>query len=304
MKVTRKMINQSQHLVTDYMYDNDNVGIDLFLLNQEKTNKEYTIPSISITYEEQDLNDSNGNIKLKTCLRYEEEKVQSIIDVSYTDKTYTVKTEISDDEFAKDLIQTCLENKKSVKKLPCYTNAIQNVIDNVKEEALSNNSLVKEQEMKYKCYIYSENMELLGIANRLLSSSNKGDYYIIGEYIGKSLDKLANDRTKIIIDICINNEITLQLTNVCLITATNTSIAYAEIDTSFTRIKRIDATYESIKLNIPKNIALPNHNANYNPIAYSNHFIDMNERNEIINFYKLNKPNMTPTINVNKYLIG
>ena len=304
MKVTREMVNQSQHLVTDYIYDNDNVGIDLFLLNQEKTNKEYTIPSISITYEEQDFNDSDGNIKLNTCLRYEEEKVQSIIDVSYTNKAYTVKTEISDDEFAKDLIQTCLEDKKSVKKLPCYTNAIQDVIDNVKEEALSNNSLIKEQEMKYKCYIYSENMELLGIANRLLSASDKGDYYIIGEYIGKNLEKLASDRTKIIIDICVNNEITLQLTNACLITATNTSIAYAEIDSSFARIKRIDATYESIKLNIPKNIALPNHNVNYNPAQYSNHFIDMNEHNEITNFYKLNKPNMTPTININRYLIG
>ena len=158
--------------------------------------------------------------------------------------------------------------------------------------------------MNYKCYIYSENMELLGVANRLLSSSNKGDYYIIGEYIGKSLEKLAVDRAKVIIDICVNDEITLQLTNACLITATNASVAYAEIDSSFAKIKRIDTTYESIKLNIPKNIALPNYHVNCNPLEYLNHFTSMNGRSEIINFYKLNKPNMIPTININKYLIG
>ena len=304
MQVTREMVKQSQHLITDYMYKGDNVGIDLYLLNQEKTHKEYTIPSIPISYEKRSFTDSDGNIKLDTCLRYEDGKVQSIIDVLYTTKAYTVKTEIPDEIFAEDIIKTCLENKQNIKKLPCYTNAIQHVIDNVKEEALENESLIKENEMNYKCYVYSTNMELLGITNRLLSSSTKGDYYILGEYIGKSLEKLANERTKIIIDICVNNEITLQLTDVFLIKATDTSIAYAEIDSSGAKIKRIDATYESIELNIPKNIALPNHNVNYDPMEYLNHFTDMNERSEIINFYKLNKPNMTPKINVNKYLIG
>ncbi len=303
MLVTREVVNKNPHLITDYMYNGDNVGIDLTLLNQEKTNKEYSIPSIPITYEKRNFSDSDGNIKLETCLRYEDDKVQSIIDVVYATKAYTVKTEISDEEFAKDIINVCLENKRNIKNLPCYADAIQNVIDNVKEEALENESLIKEAEMNYKCYVYSTNMELLGVANRLLLT-NKGAYYILGEYIGKSLEKIADDKGKVIIDVCINNDITLQLTDVNITRATNTSIAYAKVDLSTAKIKRIDATYDSISLNIPKQIALPNYNPNYEASEYYDHFTSMNGRSEISNFYKLNKPNMTPTVNVNKYLIG
>ncbi len=303
MQVTREIVKQSQHLITDYMYKGDNVGIDLYLLNQEKTHKEFTIPSIPITYEKRSFTDSDGNIKLDTCLRYEDGKIQSIIDVLYATKAYTVKTEIPDETFAKDIIKTCLEDKQNIKKLPCYTNTIQYVIDSVKEEALENESLIKENEMNYKCYVYSTKMELLGVANRLLLT-NKGAYYILGEYIGKSLEKIADDRDKVIIDICINDEITLQLTDVNVTKATNTSVAYAKLDLSMAKIKRIDATYESISLNIPKQIALPNYNPNYEASDYFDHFSSINGRSEMTNFYKLNKPNMTPTINVNKYLIG
>lgn len=304
MLVKREKVNKKQHLITDYMYNDDNVGIDLELLNEEKSNKVYSIPSVLISDESQSFNFSENEISLSANLKYESEKIQAIVNVTSPDDYYTVKKEIADNDFAQDIIDTCLENKKNIKSLPCYELAVQEVIDNIKEEALSNNYLIRENVMNYKCYIYSENMELLGVANRLLSSSSKEDYFIIGEYIGKSLEKLAVDRAKIIIDICINDEITLQLTNACLITATDTSVAYAEIDSSFAKIKRIDATYESIKLNIPKNIALPNYNVNHNPLAYLNHFTSMNGHSEIINFYKINKPNMVPKININKYLIG
>lgn len=304
MLVKREIIDKNPHIITDYMYNGDNIGINLNSLNNEKSNKIYSIPSLLISDDLQSFDFTENEISLSANLKYNSDKVQAIINVTTPDDYYTINKEISDEDFAKDLINVCLKDKKSIKKLPSYESTIQEVINNMKEEALSNNYLIRENEMKYKCYIYSDNMELLGIANRLLSSSNKEDYYIIGEYIGKSLEKLAADRTKIIIDICVNDEITLQLTNACLITATNTSVAYAEIDSSFAKIKRIDATYESIKLNIPKNIALPNHNVNYNPIEYLNHFTSMNERSEIINFYKLNKPNMTQMININKYLIG
>ena len=304
MLVKREIIDKNPHIITDYMYNGDKIGINLNSLNNEKSNKIYSIPSLLISDDLQSFDFTENEISLSANLKYNSDKVQAIINVTTPDDYYTINKEISDEDFAKDLINVCLKDKKSIKKLPSYESTIQEVINNMKEEALSNNYLIRENEMKYKCYIYSDNMELLGIANRLLSSSNKEDYYIIGEYIGKSLEKLAADRTKIIIDICVNDEITLQLTNACLITATNTSVAYAEIDSSFAKIKRIDATYESIKLNIPKNIALPNHNVNYNPIEYLNHFTSMNERSEIINFYKLNKPNMTQMININKYLIG
>ena len=304
MLVKRETIDKKPYIITDYMYNSDNVGIDLNLLNDEKTNKIHSIPSLVISYEQQKFNFTEYEIGLSSTLKFEEDKVQAIINVASPNDYETIKKEISDEDFAQDMVKVCLSEKKNIKNLPCFEKAIQEVIDDIKETALSNNYLIRENVMNYKCYIYSENMELLGVANRLLSSSNKEDYYIIGEYIGKSLEKLAVDRAKVIIDICVNDEITLQMTNACIITATDTSVAYAEIDSSFAKIKRIDATYESIKLNIPKNIALPNYSVNNNPLAYLNHFTSMNGHSEIINFYKLNKPNMVPTININKYLIG
>ena len=37
MQVTRETIDKVPHLITDYMYEGDNVGINLTLLNTMKT---------------------------------------------------------------------------------------------------------------------------------------------------------------------------------------------------------------------------------------------------------------------------
>ena len=179
MLVKREKVNKKQHLITDYMYNDDNVGIDLELLNEEKSNKVYSIPSVLISDESQSFNFAENEISLSANLKYESEKIQAIVNVTSPDDYYTVKKEIADNDFAQDIIDTCLENKKNIKNLPCYELAVQEVIDNIKEEALSNNYLIRENEMKYKCYIYSDNMELLGVASRLLYKSQ--GFFIIGE---------------------------------------------------------------------------------------------------------------------------
>ncbi len=302
MLVKREIVNKNPHLITDYMYNGDNIGIDLNSLNNEKSNKVHAIPSLVISGEQQKFDFTEYEIGLSSTLKFEEDKVQAIINISSPNDYETIRKEISDEEFAKDLINICLNEKRNIKNLPCFEKAIQEVIDDIKETALNNNYLIKENEMNYKCYIYSENMELLGVANRLLNRSTTR--FILGEYIGKSLEKQASGNEKLTIDMCINDNITVQLTNVKVDQFANGSIAYVLLDTSFARIKQIDETYTSITMNIPKNISLPNYNPSCDTLDYYDKFINMNSRSEINNFYKLNKPNMTPMININKYLIG
>ena len=302
MLVKREKVNKKQHLITDYMYNDDNVGIDLELLNEEKSNKVYSIPSVLISDESQSFNFAENEISLSANLKYESEKIQAIVNVTSPDDYYTVKKEIADNDFAQDIIDTCLENKKNIKNLPCYELAVQEVIDNIKEEALSNNYLIRENEMKYKCYIYSDNMELLGVASRLLYKSQ--GFFIIGEYIGKTLEKIAGSNDKIIIHMCVGDNLVLQLMNVRVEGCTSTNVSYVMINTANTKIKQIEETYMSTTMTMSNNIALPNYHPSNQILDYSDKFISMNTRTEILNFYKMNKPNMTPTINVNKYLIG
>lgn len=302
MLVKREKVNKKQHLITDYMYNDDNVGIDLELLNEEKSNKVYSIPSVLISDESQSFNFAENEISLSANLKYESEKIQAIVNVTSPDDYYTVKKEIADNDFAQDIIDTCLENKKNIKNLPCYELAVQEVIDNIKEEALSNNYLIRENEMKYKCYIYSDNMELLGVASRLLYKSQ--GFFIIGEYIGKTLEKIAGSNDKIIIHMCVGDNLVLQLMNVRVEGCTSTNVSYVMINTANTKIKQIEETYMSTTMTMSNNIALPNYHPSNQILDYSEKFTSMNTRTEILNFYKMNKPNMTPTINVNKYLIG
>ena len=302
MLVKREKVNKKQHLITDYMYNDDNVGIDLELLNEEKSNKVYSIPSVLISDESQNFNFTENEISLSANLKYESEKIQAVVNVTSPDNYYTVKKEIADNDFAQDIIDTCLENKKNIKNLPCYESAIQEVIDNIKEEALSNNYLIRENEMKYKCYIYSDNMELLGVANRLLYRSQ--GFFIIGEYIGKTLEKIASSNDKIIIHMCVGDNLVLQLMNVRVEGCTSSNVSYVMINTANAKIKQIEETYMSTTMTMSNSIALPNYHPSNQILDYSDKFISMNTRTEILNFYKMNKPNMTPTINVNRYLIG
>ena len=302
MLVKRETIDKNPHIITDYMYNGDNIGIDLNSLNNEKSNKIHSIPSLVISSEQQKFDFTEYEIGLNSTLKFEEDKVQAVINVTSPNDYETIRKEISDEDFAQDMIKVCLYEKKNIKNLPCFEKAIQEVIDNIKETALSNNYLIRENVMNYKCYIYSENMELLGVANRLLNRTTVR--FILGEYIGKTLEKFASSNDKIIIDMCINDNLTLQITNVKVDQFTSGSVSYALLDTSFAKIKQIDDTYTSTTMNIPKNISLPNYHPSCDTLDYYDKFINMNSRSEINNFYKLNKPNMTPTININKYLIG
>jgi hypothetical protein len=300
VKVTREMVNKSQHLVTDYQYEGDNLGIDLYLLNQQKTLIEQTIPGIEITDYDQNFSNSKKDIKVTSTLRYEDSKIQAIISAIYSDKTTVSNLEISDNTFAEEMIQHCLIDKKGIKSLPCYESAIAHVIEQVKEEALSNEYLVKTNEMQYKLYIYSEDMEPLGVANRLLSTHNERSR-IVGEYIGKNMAKFISKN--LIIDLCITDDIVMRMTNVRLQSTAASAISYLSLDVSDAKIRKIDSNYNSIYLDVPKSIAFPNFNQSLSIDSYAEKLLGLNSKKELHEFIKRNKISTKPTVDINKYLI-
>ncbi len=109
MNVKRETINKKPHLVTDYMYNDDNVGIDLTLLNNEKTLKTHSIPSLLISDEIQDFNFTENPIDISANLIYNSDKVKAVMNITSSDNFLTVEENISDETFAKDLINICLK---------------------------------------------------------------------------------------------------------------------------------------------------------------------------------------------------
>ena len=241
MQVTRETINKEPYLITDYIYQNNNVGINLNLLNNAKTKKILRVAGIPIDYSPISLNRSGNEIVASSTLTYVDNKIKAVMNITYPNKEITDEREINDGNFAEDMINTCLVDKKDIKNMQCYKNAIDSMIESVKENALEEEMLIKTPEFLYKCFVYSNDMELLGVAYRLIENE-KG--YVLGEYVGKKLSEHIG--RNIYIDICINNEITLQLANVKINDAIDSSLAYAQLETSNTMVKRLTENYSDI----------------------------------------------------------
>ena len=295
MKVSREVINDSIHLITDYQYENDNIGINLELINTEKSNKVSRIPSMPISsVNATRFNFDKNEITLNSNIQFIDDTIYTIIKQSESNIT---RVKIPDEVFAEEMIQTCLLEKKTLKNMPTFNRHIDEKIEEIKEAALENNYLIKTESFNYKLYIYNEDDELLGIANRLMQT-NTDDLYMIGEYIGKRIEF-----AKLKIDMCINDFLTLQLTDVVYDSSTNGTINYVKIDISHAYCKKIDVQYDNIKIEKPKTLALPNQNNYDSTEDYLSRLLDMNSTKELTDFYKLNRISKVPTINVNKYLI-
>lgn len=310
-KTKRVKVKNDVYIETDYMYDNDNIGINLKTLTETKTNRTMDINCLPISYSENAFGSgASGRIKLESKIKHESDKISFEFIITYPDKTDVQYINVSDEEFASDMIQTCILDKKNIKDIACYKNAFYTMVDRIKENALAENVLIKTQEMNSKCFIYTEDLALLGTANRLLENSVSGNSYvnkyILGEYCGKKLTDYIDDygdRTKLIIDMCINKDITLQLRNVELIGATSSTMGYASIDLSNARLVRIPNNRTDITYKLPETLVLPEYRPNYNYDNYYESFLIGNSPTDIEKFYKLNKVSTNPTININKYLI-
>ena len=305
LKVERKKVNKQPYLVTDYMYEGDNVGINLVTLANTKTSRKTIIPCIPISYSDHAFNSSSSQIEIVSNIGLDvNDNLQAVFDIKFPDKSDLRYIEFNDAEFAQDMINTCILDKRDVKDLKCYKAAIGLTIEQIKNQALSENILIKTRELNYKCYVYTEDLIFLGTANRLLEKSNSS--YILGEYCGKKLTDYIDeygDTTKLVIDICINNDITLQLKNVDLLGATSSTMGYALIDASSSRIVRISNTHKSTEYKIPAELVLPEHKPNFNYDNYYEAFLIGNSPAAIEKFYKLNKVSTNPTIDINRYLI-
>ena len=295
MIVNREVINNSTHLITDYQYNDDNIGINLELINTEKSNKVSRIPSMPISSTTATRFNFNKNeITLNSNIQFIDDTIYTIIKQSENDIT---RVKISDEVFAEEMIQTCLIEKKTLKNMPIFNRHIDEKIEEIKEAALENNYLIKTDSFNYKLYIYNEDDELLGIANRLMQTKTD-DLYMIGEYIGKKIEF-----AKLKIDMCINDFLTLQLTDVVYDSSTNGTINYVKVDTSHAYCKKVDTQYDNIKIEKPKTLALPNQNNYDSTEDYLSRLLDINSTKELTDFYKLNRISKVPTIDVNKYLI-
>lgn len=305
LNIERKKVNKQPYLVTDYMYEGDNVGINLVTLANTKTSRKTTIPCIPISYSDHAFNSNSSQIEVVSNIGLDlNDNLQAVFDIKFPDKSDLRYIEFNDAEFAQDMINTCILDKRDVKDLKCYKAAIDLTIEQIKNQALSENILIKTRELNYKCYVYTEDLIFLGTANRLLEKSNSS--YILGEYCGKKLTDYIDDygdTTKLVIDICINNDITLQLKNVDLLGATSSTMGYALIDTSSSRIVRISNTHKSTEYRIPAELVLPEYKPNFNYDNYYEAFLVENSPAAIEKFYKLNKVSTNPTIDINRYLI-
>ena len=300
MQVTREVIKKVPHIITDYDYNGDNIGINLNLLNEEKTRKVLEIDGIAIDYSPVSFNNTNNRTKITTTLEYDNkvDKIQVIAEVLYRNEISCITRNIEDEVFANDIINTCLINKKNIKNMDCYKQSFDSIVEQVKENALEIDFLVKTQVLPYKCYIYSNNMELLGIANRLME---KEDSYILGEYVGKKLVEYIDKN--IYIDVCVNNEITLQFSNVKVADTFDASLSYAVLNMDNTMIKRLTENYSNIELNIPNGFNFPEYKIYGDINYYYEELLKINSPSNIEKFYKINKVKANNTIDINKYLI-
>lgn len=298
MQVVKEVINKATHLVTDYVYMDDTVGINLETINTVNTKKCLEVAAIPIKYNPVPLESAANKITFTSHLQYENDTIKAnIVSQSSGGTPTTQSVTIEDEKFATDMIETCLINKKDIKSIDCYNNAFLNYIEQVKSNALSNDLMVKTEEWLYKIFVYSSNMELLGVANRFIF----GSINMVGEYVGKKLKEHIGQ--EVILHICVNENITLEIKNSELLECTDTSIGYLRLGANSTTVKRLQDNYEEYTIHMPNNLMLPKCNTQYSLSEIYDKLMISNDPNVINEYFKKNKPDLFVKINVNKYLI-
>jgi hypothetical protein len=259
------------------------------------------VDCIPISFKETDFFNKSNKIQLITELINGNNEIVVDGTINYPDTTKKSKAIIADEDFAEQMIQTCIHNQKDIKKIPAYENAFEQMVEQIKINALKDNILLKLPEMNYKIYVYDHNNVFLGVANRLMKTTNSTNY-ILGEYMGKKAVEKTHD--KIYLDLCITDDITIRITNVSIYDAPSTSIGYWTLDFTNAKIKQNKETYQDIGYNIDSKINLPAYSLNKTNSDYYNELKNNNTENNIIMFYKNNKPDFSNKIDINKYLIG
>ncbi len=308
IKVERQKEKNKNFYVTDYMYEGDVIGISLEGLNNTKTTRILKIPCLPISYVATSFSNTSSEISVTSNLvANDSNDVTVVFEIKYPDKTTNETIKLDDVEFATDMINTCILDKKDIKEIACYKKVFDDMIDKIKNKALEDNILIKTPELKMKSYIYTKDLSLLGIANRLMMISQRNEgRYVLGEYCGKKLTEFTEDSygetQKFVIDVCVNKDIMLQISNVEITSSSDSTLGYVVIDTSSAKVVRIP-NYNKTEFKTFKGLVLPEYKPGWDDKTYYEKFFIGNSPANIEKFYKLNKISTNPTIDINKYLI-
>lgn len=297
MKVKRKNVNKVPHIVTDYKYNDEEVGFNLINLNNSKIFKRTNIDGVPITSEDTYYNNSSNRITLNASLINEDDKIKVKATAIYPNKELEYTRIISDEIFVKDVIETCLEQGKSIKTIPCFLDAVNSITEEISDSALENDMFIKSRYMNYKTYIYNKDLVLLGTANRL--SNVSASQIILCEYIGKSID----DQTDLIVDVCVTEDITLRIKNVTFMNSTNGSVSYLDINCYHAYVCKTKDNYQAIEYKNKNTMKFPDFDYEVKIEDYANSFFTLNTKSAITDFFKKNKPSANTYININRYLL-
>ncbi len=297
MKVKRKNVNKVPHIVTDYKYNDEEVGFNLINLNNSKIFKRTNIDSVPITPEDTYYNNSSNRIILNASLINEDDEIKVKATAVYPNKELEYIRIISDDVFVKDVIETCLEQGKSIKTVPCFIDAINSITEEISNSALENDMFIKSRYMNHKTYVYNKDLVLLGTANRIANISTS--QFILCEYIGKSI----NEQTDLIIDICITEDITLRMKDVTLTNSTNGSVSYLDVNCYHAYVNKAKENYQAIEYKNKNTMKFPDFDYEVKIEDYANSFFTLNTKSAITDFFKKNKPSANTYININRYLL-
>ena len=141
-------------------------------------------------------------------------------------------------------------------------------------------------------------MSLLGIANRLIETPN---CYVLAEYAGKKLTEYIDKN--IFIDMCINNELTLQISGIKIIDALDSSVSYASISITNAMVRQLTENYTDINTVKSESFTAPIYSRSKDLNDYLKEINAINSKAVIEKYYKDNKPKVNNSIDINKYLI-
>lgn len=302
MEVKRKSIKKVQHLVTDELYQGEEIGINLDTLNNTNTTIKLSIDSVPISFNKINFANKSNTIDITASLKDNDKKIKVMADIVYPDSNKTsAEIIIEDQTFAEQMIDVCINQQKSIKHLPSYKEGFDTIVENIKRDALDVDMLIKAPELNHKIYVYDENEMLLGTANRLLEAKSSNSY-IFGEYIGKQI-KDSTSGNNIYFDICITKDLILRISGVSFLQAAETSINYWLVDLSSAQVQRIKDKYDTISYSNKAKVTYPVYNKNFDVNDYSVDLYKGNSDVSLLTFYKNNKISSHNKININKYLL-
>jgi hypothetical protein len=102
---------------------------------------------------------------------------------------------------------------------------------------------------------------------------------------------------------CINNELTLQISGIKIIDALDSSVSYASISITNAMVRQLTENYTDINTVKSESFTAPIYSRSKDLNDYLKEINAINSKAVIEKYYKDNKPKVNNSIDINKYLI-